>query len=152
MRFQIKNNLICQVLRIQNLNVLELQYVMLANHDQNLESRFRLLKVWLCVKLESSNCRKLLFNLCKARLIKNQTQLIEVHAECFFCRISNSAQAHTTCRVFCFASSMKGKILTTFSGCCCCLCCACESLVRSRGVCLHTHLGLSRSRLMLRVW
>ena len=28
-----------------------------ANHDQNLESRFRLLKVCLCVKLESSNCR-----------------------------------------------------------------------------------------------
>ena len=29
----------------------------LANHDQNLESRFRLLKVSLCVKLESSDCR-----------------------------------------------------------------------------------------------
>ena len=26
----------------------------LANHDQNLKSRFRLLKVCLCVKLESS--------------------------------------------------------------------------------------------------
>ena len=29
----------------------------LANHDQNLESRFRLLKVCLFVKLESSDCR-----------------------------------------------------------------------------------------------
>ena len=29
----------------------------LANHDQNLEFRFRLLKMCLCVKLESSNCR-----------------------------------------------------------------------------------------------
>ena len=29
----------------------------LANHDQNLESRFRLLKVCLCVKLELSDCR-----------------------------------------------------------------------------------------------
>ena len=28
----------------------------LANHDQNLKSRFRLLKVCLFVKLESSNC------------------------------------------------------------------------------------------------
>ena len=28
----------------------------LANHDQNLESKFRLLKVCLCVKLESSDC------------------------------------------------------------------------------------------------
>ena len=29
----------------------------LANHDQNLESSFRLLKVYLFVKLESSNCK-----------------------------------------------------------------------------------------------
>ena len=29
----------------------------LANHDQNLEFRFRLLKMCLCVKLESSDCR-----------------------------------------------------------------------------------------------
>ena len=29
----------------------------LANHDQNLEYRFRLLKVYLFVKLESSDCR-----------------------------------------------------------------------------------------------
>ena len=35
-------------------NVLELQCVMLANHDQNVESRLRLLKVCFCVKLESS--------------------------------------------------------------------------------------------------
>ena len=31
--------------------------IVLANHDQNLESRFRLLKVCLCVKLESNDCR-----------------------------------------------------------------------------------------------
>ena len=36
------------------LNVLEFLYVMLENHDQNLESRIRLLKVCICVKLESS--------------------------------------------------------------------------------------------------
>ena len=29
-------------------NVLELHIIMLANHDQNLESRLRLLKVCLC--------------------------------------------------------------------------------------------------------
>ena len=29
----------------------------LANYNQNLESRFRLLKVCLCVKLELSDCR-----------------------------------------------------------------------------------------------
>ena len=31
--------------------------IVLANHDQNLESIFRLLKVYLCVKLESSDCK-----------------------------------------------------------------------------------------------
>ena len=49
-----------------------------------------------------------------------------------------------TCKVLCFSLSIKGKTLTTFLGCC--LYCVCESLVRSRGVFLHTHLGLSRSR------
>ena len=68
----------------------------------------------------------------------------------FFCRISNSTQAHMTCRVLCFALSIKGKTLATFLGCC--LCCVCESLVRSRGVCLHTYLGFPISRLMLRAW
>ena len=59
------------------LNVLELHYVMLANHDQTFSLILDLLKVCLCVKLESSNCRKLLFNFCKARSIKSR-------AECFF--------------------------------------------------------------------
>ena len=31
--------------------------IVLANHDQNLVSRFKLLKVCLCVKLELSDCR-----------------------------------------------------------------------------------------------
>ena len=35
-------------------------YNVLANHDQNLESRFRLLKVCLFVKLESSELQDLL--------------------------------------------------------------------------------------------
>ena len=60
------------------------------------------------------------------------------------------AQAHMTCRVLCFASNIKGKTLATF--CCCSLWCVYESLIRSRGVCLHTYLGLSRSKLMLRTW
>ena len=75
---------------------------------------------------------------------------IEVRVDYFSAKFSNSAQAHMTCKVLCFALSIKGKTLATFSGCC--LCCVCESLIRSRGICLHTHLGLSRSRLMLRAW
>ena len=68
----------------------------------------------------------------------------------FFYRIFNSAQAHMMCWVLCFALSIEGKTLATFW--CYCLCCMCESLVKSRGVCLHTYLGLSRSRLTSRAW
>ena len=107
---------ICQVLRLQDLNVLKLQCVMLANHYQNIQSRFRLLKVCLCVKLESSNCRKLLINFYKAQSIKNQSRLIKACADCFSTEFSNSTQAHMTCRVLCFALSIKRKTLATFLG------------------------------------
>ena len=59
------------------------------------------------VKLESSNCRKLLFTFCKARSI-------EARVECFSADFSNAAQAYMTCRVLCFALSIKGKTLATF--------------------------------------
>ena len=40
------------------LNVLELQFVMLANHDQNILDLFRLAQsMWLYVKIESSGCK-----------------------------------------------------------------------------------------------
>ena len=68
----------------------------------------------------------------------------------FFYRISNSAQAYMTCKVLCFASSINGKTLTMFQRLF--KCCVCESLMRSRGVYLYTHLGLSRSRLISRTW
>ena len=66
----------------------------------------------------------------------------------FLQNFSNSVQACMTCRVLCFALSIK--TLVTFY--CCCLCCVYESLMRFRGVCLHTYLGLSRLRLMSRAW
>ena len=45
----------------------------LANHDQNLESRFRLLKVCLFVKLESSELQDLLAKF--ARLNRSKIRL-----------------------------------------------------------------------------
>ena len=53
----------------------------LANHDQNLEFRFRLLKMCLCVKLESSDCRiywtkSARLNRSKIRL--NQSNLVHI--------------------------------------------------------------------------
>ena len=73
----------------------------------------------------------------------NQSSWIKAHADCFSTKFSNSTQACLTCRVLCFAFSIKGKTLAMFYGCCC-LCCVYESFVRSRGVCLHIYLGLSR--------
>jgi len=46
------------------LNVLELQFVLLANHDQNVLALFRLDQImWLYVKLESSSYRIYYVNL-----------------------------------------------------------------------------------------
>ena len=62
-------------------NLLELQCIMLANHDQNLKSRFRLLKLCLCVKLELSNCKKLLFNstrLNRSKIRLDQSKLVQI--------------------------------------------------------------------------
>ena len=47
-----------------SLNVLELQFVLLTNHDQNVLVLFRLAQsIWLYVKFESSSCRIYYVNL-----------------------------------------------------------------------------------------
>ena len=72
----------------------------LANYDQNLESRFRLLKVCLCVKLESSDCR--IYWTKSARLDRLKIRfdrLNLVQIVFFFCKIFNLAQTHMPCRV-----------------------------------------------------
>ena len=78
---------------------------------------------------------------------------IKARADCFSAKFSNLAQARLTCKVLCFALSIKRKTLATFFSCCsCCLYYVCESLMRSRGVCLHIYLGLSRIKIMSRAW
>ena len=87
----------------------------LANHDQNLESRFRLLKVYLFEKLKLSNCRIYLSKSARLDRLKirlDRSNLVQIVF--FLCKISNSAQAYMTCRVLYFASSIKGKTLATF--------------------------------------
>ena len=49
-----------------------------------------------------------------------------------------------------FVLSIKEKTLATFWGCS--SYCVCESFVRSRGDCLHTHLGFPRFKIMSRTW
>ena len=123
---------------------------MLANHDQNLESRIRLLKVCLCVKLESSVlqdllCKSARLNRSKIRL--DRWKLVQIF---FSTEFPTQPKPVWPCKVLCFTLSIKGKNLVMF--CCCCLYCVYESLVRFRGVCLHTYLGFPISRLMLRAW
>ena len=89
----------------------------LANHDQNIKSRFRLLKVCLFVKLESSELQDLLAKstrLYRSKIRLDQSKLVQI---VFSSRISNSAQAYMTCRVSCFPSSIKGKTLAMFFRC-----------------------------------
>ena len=77
------------------------------NHDKKLESRFRLLKVCLIVKLESSDYR---IYWCKfARL--NQSNLVQI---VFFTEFPIQSKPGLTCRVLCFTQSIKGKTLITF--------------------------------------
>ena len=83
----------------------------------------------------------------RSKIRLNRSKLVQ---NVFLQIFPTQAQAHMTCMVLCFALSIKGKTIVTFL--CCCLCCVCKSLVRSRGVYLHIHLGLSRSRLMSTAW
>ena len=108
---------------------------MLANHDQNLESKFRLLKVCLFVKLESSDC-----NIYLSKSVRlDRLNLVQIN---FLQNFPTQAKPGLTCRVLYFTSSIKGKTLTTLNLEVVDVLCV-ESLVRSKGVYLHTHLGLS---------
>ena len=132
-------------------NVLELHFVMLANHDKKVLVTFRLAQnvCFLC-KVRIKLLQDLLCKFAWLDCLRIRLDPIESRADCFFCRISNSAQAHLMCRVLCFVLSIKGKTLATFWGCS--LCCVCESFVRSRGGCLYTYLGFPRFKIILRTW
>ena len=120
----------------------------LANHDQNLESRFKLLKVCLFVKLELSELQDLLAKsarLDQSKIRLNRSNLVQIN---FLQIFSNLAQAQFDVQGFMFYSKYKRKnpsyVLDVVDVL------YVESLVRSRGVYLYTHLGLSR--FMSRTW
>ena len=69
------------------LNVLELQFVMLANHDQNGLVLFRLAQnMWLYVKLESSSCKIYYVNL-PGSINRELDSIDRSSYRLFFCRI-----------------------------------------------------------------
>ena len=133
------------------LNVLKFQFVMLANHDQNVFSLvLDLLKVCLYVKLESSVLQDLLCKsaqLDQSKIRLDQSKFVQI---VFLQNFPTQPKPGLTCKVLCFVLSIKRKTITTFLGCS--LCCVCEYFVRSRGICLHIHLGFPILRLMSRAW
>ena len=93
------------------------------------------------VKLESSYCRIH----CAFRFGSINRELGSTDRKSSRIFFLQNFQAYITCRVLCFALGIKRKPWPHFLGCS--NCCVCESLVRSRGGCLHTCLGLSRRRI-----
>ena len=86
----------------------------LANLDQNLESRFRLLKVCLFVKLDTSYCRiywTKSTRLDRSKIRLDQSNLVQI---IFSAKFPTQPMPDLTCRVSCFTPSIKGKTLTTF--------------------------------------
>ena len=87
------------------LNELELQFVMLANHDQNVLVLFRLAQsiCFLCKVgielLQNLLCNSVWLDRSRIRLDRSKDmQIVE---------IPNSAQARLTCRVLCFVFKYK---------------------------------------------
>ena len=79
----------------------------LASHDQNLEFIFRLLKVCLFVKLESSDCRIYLSK--STRL--DRSNLVQI---IFSAEFPTQPKLGLTYRVLYFTPSINGKTLAKF--------------------------------------
>ena len=86
----------------------------LANHDQNLVSRFKLLKVRLFVKLESSELQDLLAKsamLDQSKIRLDRLNLVQI---VFSIEFLTQPKPSLTCRVLYFTPNIKGKTLVTF--------------------------------------
>ena len=123
-------------------NVLELHFVMLANHDQNVLVLFRLAQsMCLYVKLESSYCRIYFVNMLGS--INRELNSID-RKSCRLFFLQNFQLSPSTFDVY--KKENPSHVLGDS------LCCACESFVRSRCGCLHTYLGFLRFKIMSRTW
>ena len=123
-------------------NVLELHFVMLANHDQNVLILFRLAQsiCFLC-KVVSSCCRIYCVNL--SGLINRELDSID-RKSCRLFFLQNFQLSPSPFNVY--KKKNPSHVLGDS------LCCACESFVRSRCSCLHTYLRFLRFKSMSRTW
>ena len=113
------------------------------------ESRFSLLKVCLFVKLESSDCRiywTKTARLDQSKIRLDRSNLVQIYFSAEF-PIQPKPIWHVGFYVLLkYKRKNPSYVLDVFDVLCV------ESLMRSRSVYLHTHLGLSRSRFMSRTW
>ena len=126
---------------------LELQFVLLPNHDQNnvFRSVLVLLKVvHLCKVGIELNAEKI--NAFRPGSINRSLGSIDRSSgRMFFCRIFQlSPSCFKTFLAFLIYPKYKRQTLATFQ--CCSYCDLCKTLVRSRGAFLYTNLGFSRRR------
>ena len=104
-----------------------------------------LLKVYaFYVKFELSCCRIYCVNL--PGLIDRELDSTNRNSgRKFFCKIFQLSPSSFDVQGFMFCPRYKRENPSHVLGCS--LCCMCKSFVRSRGGCLHTYLGLPRTRL-----
>ena len=109
------------------------------------QSCLDLLKVYaFYVKLELSCCRIYCVNMLGS--IDQELDSTDRNSgRTFFCRIFQLNPSPFDMQGFMFCRRYKRENPSHVLGCS--LCCMCKSFVRSRGGCLHTYLGLSRTRL-----
>ena len=110
---------------------------MLANHDQNILVLFRLAQsMCFYIKLESSYCRIYFVNMLGS--INRELNSID-RKSCRLFFLQNFQLSPSPFNVY--KKKNPSHVLGDSS------CYACKSFVRSRCSCLHTYLGLSRTRL-----
>ena len=131
-------------------SVLELHFVMLANHDKNVLVLFRLAQsiCFLCkvgIKLlQDLLCKSAWLDRSRIRL--DRSKLVQI---VFFLQNFQLSPSLFDVQGFMFYLKYKRENHSHVLGCS--LCCVCESFVRSRGG-LHTYLGFPRFKIMSRTW
>ena len=126
-------------------NVLELHIVILTNQDQNILVLFRVAQsMWLYVKLESSSCKIYSVNL-PSSIDQELDSIDRKSCRLFFLQNFQLSPSPFDVQGFMICLKYKRENPNHVLGCS--SCCVYESFMRSRGSCLHTYLGLSRTRL-----
>ena len=138
------------ITQIEIQNVLEFQFVILANHDQKVLVLFRLAQsMWSYEKLESSSYRIYYVNL-PGSIDRELDSIDRKLCRLFFLQNFQLSSSPFDVQGFMFCPRYKRENPSQVLGCF--LCCVCESFVRSRGGCLRTYLRFPSLKIMSKTW